>query len=107
MRTSSAQKQRAPGTYRSDLDEDVADLSRRILQRLSAAGIDLTIPIELRTDGTGGVAVDDPHPQRAEIEQLIATDSESTIPSTRWRPPIRRTKSCAPKRVAIAGASSA
>ena len=67
-----------PGTDQSDLEEDVADLSRRILQRLNAAGIDLTIPIELRTDGIGGVAVDDPHPQRAEIEQLIATDSELT-----------------------------
>lgn len=59
-------------------EENVAELSRRIRQRLDAAGIDLSVPVELRSDGLGGVLVDDPHPQRAEIEELLAADSELT-----------------------------
>lgn len=66
------------GKDRSELVEEMAELSRRLLQRFAAAGIDLTIPIELRSDGFGGVIVDDPHPQRTEIERLIAADRELT-----------------------------
>ena len=58
------------------LRDELAEFARQLRERLAAAGIDTSLPIELKSDGRGGVIVDDPHPQRAEIETLIAADPD-------------------------------
>jgi len=49
-------------------------LVRLLRQRFSAAGVDTSVPIELKGDGRGRVIVDDPHPDRVAIEQILASD---------------------------------
>jgi len=43
-------------------------------QRLTAAGVDLSQPIELQSDGLGGIQVAGEHPDRALIEQTLSGD---------------------------------
>jgi hypothetical protein len=50
------------------------ELSRRIQQQLAAAGIDLFEPVELVSNGQGGIAVAGSHPQQALIEQALGSD---------------------------------
>jgi hypothetical protein len=43
-----------------------------LASQLTAAGVNLSGPIELQSDGLGGVQVAGDHPQRAQIEQAIS-----------------------------------
>jgi hypothetical protein len=52
----------------------IAALADRIRQQLAAAGIGLSQPVELVSDGLGGIALAGPHPQQAAIEDLLASD---------------------------------
>jgi hypothetical protein len=45
-------------------------------QRLGKAGIDLSLPIDLQSDGHGGVLASGDHPQRAFIEQLFGDNPD-------------------------------
>jgi hypothetical protein len=49
-------------------------LTARIEQRLKDAGLQLTAPVELVSDGLGGIAVAGPHPQTAVIEEALGAD---------------------------------
>jgi hypothetical protein len=50
------------------------ELSQRIQQQLLAAGIQLTQPVELTSNGAGGIAVAGAHPQQAAIEAVLGSD---------------------------------
>jgi len=52
----------------------VTALQNRIKEHLAAAGIRLTSPVELASNGAGGIAVLGPHPQQAAIEDSLASD---------------------------------
>ena len=57
-----------------ELSQRIRELTERIRQRLEAASIRLTQPMELVSDGLGGIAVSGSHPQQAAIEQAIGSD---------------------------------
>ncbi|HJN08764.1 MAG TPA: hypothetical protein QF564_08730 [Pirellulaceae bacterium] len=48
----------------------------RLRERLLAAGIDLSEAIPLKVGNRGDIQVDDNHPDRAAIEDLLASDSQ-------------------------------
>jgi hypothetical protein len=50
------------------------ELSERIGRQLTAAGIPLSEPVELVSNGQGGIAVASDHPQRAAIEAALSND---------------------------------
>jgi hypothetical protein len=49
-------------------------LRDRLRRFLAAAGVDLSQPVELVSDGLGGIAVAGPHPQQAAIEAALDSD---------------------------------
>ena len=55
------------------LQQRIDALAARIKQQLSEAGIDITRPLTLTSDGLGGLTAAD-HPQRAAIESLLESD---------------------------------
>jgi hypothetical protein len=50
------------------------ELRERIGRQLAAAGIRLSEPVELISNGQGGIAVAGPHPQQAAIEEALGSD---------------------------------
>jgi hypothetical protein len=58
---------------REQLQQRIEALTARIKQQLAEAGIDVTQPLTLTSDGLGGIAAAD-HPQRAAIEELLGSD---------------------------------
>ena len=50
------------------------ELSERIGRQLTAAGIQLSEPVDLISNGQGGIAVASDHPQRAAIETVLSND---------------------------------
>jgi hypothetical protein len=50
------------------------ELSNRIGRQLAAAGIQLSEPVDLISNGQGGIAVASDHPQRAAIEAALGND---------------------------------
>ena len=50
------------------------ELQQQILRRLAAHGIQLTEPVELVSDGLGGIALASPHPQQAAIQEALGSD---------------------------------
>jgi hypothetical protein len=50
------------------------ELRERIGRQLAAAGINLSQPVELTSNGQGGIAVAGPHPQQAAIEDVLGSD---------------------------------
>ena len=50
------------------------ELSERIGRQLTAAGIPLSEPVDLVSNGQGGIAVASDHPQRAAIEAALGND---------------------------------
>jgi len=50
------------------------EMQQRIQQELAAAGIQLSQPVDLVSNGTGGIAVARPHPQQAAIEEVLGND---------------------------------
>jgi hypothetical protein len=49
-------------------------MQQRIQQQLAVAGIRLTQPVDLVSNGQGGIAVAGPHPQQAAIEEVLGSD---------------------------------
>jgi hypothetical protein len=69
----------APATGERDSAQEqftaaLSQFARRLQQRLAAAGLAVTAPIELAADGLGGIDVSGNHPQQSAIEQLLASD---------------------------------
>jgi hypothetical protein len=56
------------------LKQRMADMQQRVQQQLAAAGIQLTQPVDLVSNGQGGIAVAAPHPQQAAIEEALGSD---------------------------------
>lgn len=50
------------------------ELRERIERQLAAAGISLSEPVELESNGQGGIAVVGAHPQQAAIEAALGSD---------------------------------
>lgn len=61
---------------RRETDTAIDQFQQTLLKRLSAAGIDLSKPIQLQSDGFDGIAVGAEHPQWSQIEQLLADDPQ-------------------------------
>jgi hypothetical protein len=66
----------AQAAAKTQLQQQADALSSRIQQQLAAAGIQLQQPVELTSDGDGGIAVAAGHPQQAVIQQLLSSDYE-------------------------------
>jgi hypothetical protein len=64
---------RAPAD-RAAILQRMEALRQQIVQRLTAARIQLSDPVELISDGQGGIAVAGPHPQQAAIEEILGSD---------------------------------
>lgn len=69
----------APATDERDSAQEqfaaaLSQFARRLQQRLAAAGLAVTAPLELAADGLGGIDVGGNHPQRSAIEQLLASE---------------------------------
>ena len=58
----------------TELKQRADELGQRIERQLAAAGIQLTEPVELISDGQGGVAVASDHPQAAAIQAALSSD---------------------------------
>jgi hypothetical protein len=58
---------------KQQLQQRIEALISRIKQQLSQAGIDVTQPLTLTSDGLGGLTAAD-HPHRAAIESLLESD---------------------------------
>jgi hypothetical protein len=59
---------------RSLLKQRMDAMQQRVQQQFAAAGIQLTQPVELISNGAGGIAVAGPHPQQAAVEDLLGSD---------------------------------
>ena len=57
-----------------DLFRRIDAFRERIRRQLAAAGIQLSQPVELHSDGLGAIAVAEDHPQQSAIEELLAGD---------------------------------
>jgi hypothetical protein len=64
----------ATANDRATLTQRIDALKERIHQQLAAAGISLSQPVELTSNGAGGIAVAADHPQRAAIESVLGSD---------------------------------
>jgi hypothetical protein len=62
------------GRERSILEHRIAVLKERIRRKLADAGITLDKPLELTSDGAGGIAVGADLPQRDVIEEILRND---------------------------------
>ena len=59
---------------RDELKLRTDDLAARIRRHLASASIELFEPVELVSNGQGGIAVAGPHPQQAIIEEALGSD---------------------------------
>src|SRR6185503_3830929 len=64
----------ATANERAALTQRIDAIKDRIRQQLAAAGISLTQPVELSSNGAGGIAVAAGHPQHAAIEAALGND---------------------------------
>jgi hypothetical protein len=58
-----------------ELAEDLKTLVRKLEASLRAVRANSSVPIELKSDGRGGVVLENPHPARAAIEQILVNDA--------------------------------
>jgi hypothetical protein len=63
-----------PASASKATDQAADVLRERITQRLSEAGVPLSQPVTLVSNGQGGIAVVGPHPQQAQIEEALGSD---------------------------------
>ena len=68
-----AETKTAAAERQESLKRRIEQLAERIRQQLEAAGIDMSQPLSLTSDGLGGISAGD-HPQRAAIESLLESD---------------------------------
>ena len=64
----------AAANDRIALTQRIDELRERIRKQLAATGISLTQPVELTSNGAGGIAVAADHPQRGAIEEALGSD---------------------------------
>jgi hypothetical protein len=64
----------ASASQQKALELQIDDMQRRIQQQMATAGVQLMQPVELVSNGQGGIAVAGPHPQQAAIEELLGSD---------------------------------
>ena len=62
------------GGLRTALTQRISELTERIRRQLATAGIKLARPVELISDGLGGIVVAGSHPQQGAIERTIDSD---------------------------------
>jgi hypothetical protein len=67
-------QQAARDGMRLEHEVRIAEFAARVRRNLEAAGIDVSEPLALTSDGLGGIAIAGDHPQRAAIEDLLAGD---------------------------------
>jgi hypothetical protein len=65
---------KASGGLPTELTQRISELTDRIRRHFAAAGVKLAQPVELISNGLGGIAVAGNHPQQAAIEQAIDSD---------------------------------
>jgi hypothetical protein len=70
---SAATEPTAAEREQEQLRQRIEALAARIKQQLAAAGVDVTQPLVLTSDGLGGITAAE-HPQRAAIESLLESD---------------------------------
>jgi hypothetical protein len=63
-----------PSADQAALKQRADELSQQIQQQLAAAGIQLSEPVELVSNGQGGIAVAADHPQAAAIQTALSSD---------------------------------
>jgi len=63
-----------PSADQAALKQRADELSQQIQQQLAAAGIQLAEPVELVSNGQGGIAVAADHPQAAAIQTALSSD---------------------------------
>src|SRR6266850_2506001 len=59
---------------RAAIEQRGAEMRERIRRQLAAAGLNLSEPVELTSNGQGGIAVAGAHPQQAAIEEALGSD---------------------------------
>jgi hypothetical protein len=64
----------ATANDKAALTQRIDAIKEQIRQQLAAAGISLSQPVELTSNGAGGIAVAADHPQRAAIESVLGSD---------------------------------
>jgi hypothetical protein len=64
----------AKETARAIIERRLKELQERIRRELAAAGISLNKPVELTSDGAGGIAVAADHPQHKAIQEILSND---------------------------------
>jgi len=72
--TNDAATSDATALQKAALQRRADALRDRIQQQLTVAGIGLTQPVELVSNGQGGIAVSPPHPQQAAVEATLGSD---------------------------------
>jgi len=72
--SSTEQTSGASATAQKALQSQIDTMQQRIQQQLAAAGIQLSQPVELASNGQGGIAVAGSHPQQAAIEEVLGSD---------------------------------
>jgi hypothetical protein len=72
--TSTEQATDASAAAQKALQLQIDEMQQRIQQQLAVAGIQLTQPVDLVSNGQGGIAVAGPHPQQTAIEEVLGSD---------------------------------
>src|SRR6476660_2186893 len=67
-------KNRQTDATKAALQQRADELRERIERQLAAAGIGLSQPVELQSNGQGGITVAGTHPQQAAIEEALGSD---------------------------------
>src|SRR5688572_16067608 len=62
------------GGLPTELKQRITELTAQIRRQLAAAGIKLTEPVELASNGAGGIAVQGQHPLLAAIQDALGND---------------------------------
>ena len=62
------------GGIPKELKQRIEELTARIRRQLATAGIQLTRPVELTSNGAGGIAVQGDHPLAAAIQAALGND---------------------------------
>jgi hypothetical protein len=68
------QKQSQTSAAQAALKNRADELSQHIERQLAAAGVQLSKPVELVSDGCGGIAVASDDPQAAAIQSVLSSD---------------------------------
>jgi hypothetical protein len=68
------ESQPTTGEQRSALDKALKEFAKRLRERLQLTGVDVNQPLGLEQEPWGSIAVDQNHPQQAQVEAALAAD---------------------------------